>query len=87
MPIIVLALGLLIWEMVVRIGDIPPYVLPAPGLILQTLVTDWALLLRSLAITLVTTFEGFLLAAAGGVGLRSSSTSRGWSNIRSIPMR
>ena len=69
LPIIVLALGLLIWEMVVRIEDVPPYVVPAPGLILQTLVTDWALLLRSLAITLVTTFEGFLLAAAGGVGL------------------
>jgi NitT/TauT family transport system permease protein len=69
LPIIVLALGLLIWEMVVRIKDVPPYVVPAPGLILQTLVTDWALLLRSLAVTLVTTFEGFLLAAAGGVGL------------------
>ena len=69
MPIIVLALGLLIWEMVVRIEDVPPYVLPAPGLILQTLVADWALLSHSLLVTLVTTFEGFLLAAAGGVGL------------------
>ena len=52
LPIVVLALGLSIWEMVVRIEDIPPYVLPAPGLILQTLVADWALLLRSLAVTL-----------------------------------
>ena len=32
LPIIVLALGLLIWEMVVRIEDVPPYVVPAPGL-------------------------------------------------------
>jgi NitT/TauT family transport system permease protein len=69
LPIIVLALGLLIWEMVVRIENVPPYVLPAPGLILQTLVADWALLSQSLLVTLVTTFEGFLLAAAGGVGL------------------
>ena len=36
---------------------------------MQTLVTDWALLARSLLVTLVTTFEGFLLAAVGGVGL------------------
>ncbi len=69
LPIIVLALILLIWEMVVRIGNIPPYVLPAPGLILQTLIADWSLLWQSLLVTLVTTIEGFLLAAVGGVGL------------------
>jgi NitT/TauT family transport system permease protein len=69
LPIIVLALGLVIWELVVRIEAIPPYVLPAPGLILQTLVDDWSLLWQSLLVTLATTVEGFLLAAAGGIGL------------------
>jgi NitT/TauT family transport system permease protein len=69
LPIVVLALGLSIWELVVRIENIPPYVLPDPGLILQTLVSDWALLFQSLLVTLLTTFEGFLLAAVGGVGL------------------
>jgi NitT/TauT family transport system permease protein len=69
LPIVVLALSLAIWELVVRIENVPPYVLPAPGLILQTLVADWTVLSRSLLVTLVTTFEGFLLAAAGGVGL------------------
>ncbi len=69
LPIVVLALVLLIWEAVVRIKNIPPYVLPAPGLILQTLVSDSALLFQSLLVTLTTTVEGFLLAAAGGVGL------------------
>jgi NitT/TauT family transport system permease protein len=69
LPIVVLALGLTIWELVVRIEAIPPYVLPAPGLILQTLIADWALLSQSLLVTLTTTFEGFLLAAVGGVGL------------------
>ena len=64
-----LALGLAIWEMVVRIENIPSYVLPAPLVVLQTLVADWGLLSQSLLVTLVTTFEGFLLAAAGGVGL------------------
>ena len=69
LPIVVLALGLVIWELVVRIGNVPPYVLPAPGLILKTLVADWALLSQSLLVTLTTTLEGFLLAAVGGVGL------------------
>ncbi len=69
LPITVLALGLALWEGLVRIENIPPYVLPAPGLIWQTLVADWALLSRSLLVTLATTGEGFLLAAAGGVGL------------------
>ena len=79
-----LALSLLIWEAVVRIENVPAYVLPAPGLILKTLVTDWALLGRSLLVTLATTLEGFLLAAVGGVGLAILSISRGWSNIRFI---
>ena len=67
LPIVVLAAGLGLWEAVVRRYDIPPYVLPAPGLILRTLITDWTVLSQSLLVTLATTFEGFLLAAAGGV--------------------
>jgi len=69
LPIVVLVLGLAIWELAVRIGNIQPYVLPGPGLILQTLIADWALLSQSLLGTLATTVEGFLLAAVGGVGL------------------
>ncbi|MGA2891873.1 MAG: ABC transporter permease [Xanthobacteraceae bacterium] len=69
LPIVVLALGLAIWEVAVRIENIPPYVLPSPGAIVQTLIADWALLFQSLVVTLSTTLEGFLLAAVGGVGL------------------
>src|ERR1700676_4441708 len=69
LPIIVLALGLAIWGAVVRIENIPPYILPGPRLILQTLLADWALPFQSLVVTLTTTIEGFLLAAVGGVGL------------------
>ncbi len=69
LPVVVLALGLAAWELVVRIENIPPYVLPAPGVILETLFADRVLLGRSLLVTLTTTFEGFMLAAGGGVGL------------------
>jgi NitT/TauT family transport system permease protein len=69
LPIVVLAAGLLIWEAIVRINKIPPYILPSPSLVLRTLIDDWELLSQSLAVTLATTVEGFLLAAFGGVGL------------------
>ena len=69
LPIVVLALGVVLWDVVVRLNHIPPYVLPAPTLVFSTLVTDGALLLHSLLVTLTTTFEGFALAAIGGIGL------------------
>jgi NitT/TauT family transport system permease protein len=69
LPLAVLALVLTLWEEVVRVLQIQPYVLPAPSLIWKTLGDDRALLLQSLEVTLVTTLQGFLLAAIGGVTL------------------
>ena len=69
LPIATLALGVLAWDLVVRIGDIPPFILPGPGLVAATLVTDWTLLRDSLLVTLATTFSGLALAFAGGTGL------------------
>jgi NitT/TauT family transport system permease protein len=69
LPFAMLGLGILTWDLVVRIRDIPPYVLPAPGLVFATLWSDRALLLDSLVVTLTTTLEGFALALSGGVGL------------------
>jgi NitT/TauT family transport system permease protein len=69
LPFVVLAASLAAWELVVRLANVPPYVLPAPSLILQTFIADRVLLTQSLLVTLITTLEGFLLAAIGGVGL------------------
>jgi NitT/TauT family transport system permease protein len=68
-PAAVLALGVLAWDLIVRINGIPPYILPGPGLVLTTLVSDRSILWWSLLATLETTVEGLLLAVAGGVGL------------------
>jgi NitT/TauT family transport system permease protein len=67
LPILVLALSVALWEAVVRIEQIPPYVLPGPGTVFATVISDAALLFGSLWVTLVTTFEGFALAAFGGI--------------------
>ena len=69
LPIIVLAAGLGLWEFVVRVNDIKPYVLPAPSAVFTTLIRDWDVLFRSLLTTLLTTLEGFLAAAIGGIVL------------------
>jgi NitT/TauT family transport system permease protein len=69
LPVIVLAAGLGLWEFVVRVNDIKPYVLPAPSAIFATLIRDWDVLFQSLLTTLLTTFEGFAAAAIGGIAL------------------
>ena len=69
LPLLTLALGIWLWHEVVLLYAIPPYVLPGPGLVARTLVSDWDVLSDSLLATLVTTLEGLLLAVAGGIGL------------------
>ncbi|MGI8525756.1 MAG: ABC transporter permease [Pseudolabrys sp.] len=69
LPAVLLALLVGLWHLTVSANNIPPYVLPGPGLVAATLVADWGLLWNSLVVTLVTTFEGFALAAVGGIGL------------------
>src|SRR5213080_3139238 len=69
LPFVVLALVLAAWHAVVVYYELPPFKLPGPGLVFDTLVSDWPALSRSLAITLITTLEGFALAAIGGIAL------------------
>ncbi len=69
LPLLALAAGIAAWDAVVRINDIQPYVLPSPGLVLRTLVSDWPVLWTSLLSTLTTTLQALLLAFIGGTGL------------------
>jgi NitT/TauT family transport system permease protein len=68
-PAGVLIVTVLVWDLVVRINGIQPYILPGPGLVLSTLVSDWSILWSSLLATLLTTVEGLVLAVVGGIGL------------------
>jgi NitT/TauT family transport system permease protein len=69
LPVVTLALGVAAWDLVVRFNEIPPYILPSPERVAQTIVSDWLLLWDSLLVTLTTTFYGLALALVGGVGL------------------
>ena len=67
LPLTVAAVGTAAWELVVRVNNIPPYVLPAPSAIFSTLISDWDVLWQSLLATLLTTLEGFIAASIGGI--------------------
>ena len=85
LPVVVLAAGIAVWELVVRLNHIPPYVLPAPSAVFQTLVSDWSVLSQSLCTTLVTTLEGFLAAAVGGVALALLFNQSKWLEYSLFP--
>jgi NitT/TauT family transport system permease protein len=69
LPLVVLALVVLAWDLAVRLTDTPAYQVPGPGLVFSTLVSDWPILGASLIATLATTFEALGLAVLGGVAL------------------
>src|SRR6476620_8847316 len=68
-PVLVFAALIAAWEAIVRLAAIPPFVLPAPSLIAQTLVNDWSLLSASLWVTLRITALALALATGVGVAL------------------
>jgi NitT/TauT family transport system permease protein len=69
LPTLALALAVIGWDLVVRLNSIPPYILPGPGLVMETLVADWSVLSTSLMVTLKTTALALFAATVGGVAL------------------
>lgn len=57
------------WEVLVRVNEIQPFVLPAPSRIWESLVANFGSLMASLWVTLRVTIAAFLLATVGGIGL------------------
>ena len=72
----VLALG--VWEGIVRVEQIPPYILPGPLLIARTLITDWSTLFPSLLVTLAITEAAFFVSAVLGLLLAVLFTQSAW---------
>ena len=73
------------WEAYVRAMNVPPYILPSPSLVLETLFTDRATLVPALLVTLKTTFGALLAAVIGGVGLAILFTQWKWVERSFLP--
>lgn len=68
-PLTVMALAIWYWDRLVVWNEIEPYILPRPGLVLETLIEDWGTLSQSLLVTLQITGLALAVAVVGGVGL------------------
>jgi NitT/TauT family transport system permease protein len=60
-------------------------VLPSPSLVFQTLAADWPVLSASLGVTLLTTLQGFIAAAVGGIALALLFNQSKWLEYSLFP--
>jgi NitT/TauT family transport system permease protein len=86
LPVVVVAALLMLWEAVVRIGKIPHYILPAPSLVLETLVHNWDTLAPALWFTVRLTLLALLAAVVGGVLLAMAFALSKWVEIGLFPL-
>jgi NitT/TauT family transport system permease protein len=84
-PIAAVTLFLLAWEIVVHWKDIPPYLLPAPSLVLLTLWQNLGSLMQSWWVTVSITFAALALAVIFGVLLGSLFTLSRWAEWSFTP--
>lgn len=77
-PLLVGLLMLVLWELGVRLFHLPPYLLPGPILVVQTLIQEWSQLFPSLLVTLEITLAAFGLATLSGVLIAILFTQSKW---------
>lgn len=83
-----LLIGLVVlagWETMVRVKEIPWYILPGPVAIAETLVRDWHMLWPSLVNTLRVTALALLVAVVGGFSLAILFASARWIELSLFP--
>jgi NitT/TauT family transport system permease protein len=85
LPFVVFFMALLAWEAVVRINQIPHYILPAPTLVAKTLWDNLASLMGSWVFTMKITFGALVLAVVGGVALAMLFALNKWVELCLFP--
>jgi len=84
-PIGVALLVLIAWQVLVNAYDVPRYIVPSPLVVLQALVEDWALLWRSLLVTLKITLGAFALAVVLGTLIAVLFAQSRWLEVSLFP--
>lgn len=85
LPVLVGLLVLAGWEALVRIDNIPPYILPGPLRIAVRLVQDWGTLSGSLLVTLEVTLVALAAAILGGGALAILFAQSRWLKASLFP--
>ena len=66
-PLWLVVMLVLLWDVLIRVFKIPPYLIPNPLSVARQLVAEWPMLLRETMPTLYATLGGFALSALIGV--------------------
>lgn len=60
---------ILVWDFYVRFNNVPPYILPGPGAVMDALKADWGILMPAFWVTTKITLTALVLGLVGGVAL------------------
>lgn len=85
LPLAIMILAIWLWDRICVWNNIPKYILPRPGVVLQTMYDDAGLLFSSLLVTLKITFLSLALAVIGGVGLAVLFAQSKWVEMSFFP--
>ncbi len=85
LPALTVALMILLWDRIAVWNAIPHYILPAPGLVAETLVKDFPILGPALLVTLQITLAALAVAVIGGVGLAVLFSLSRWAEMCFYP--
>lgn len=85
LPALTVALMIVLWDRIVVWNAIPHYILPAPGLVAETLVKDFPILGPALLVTLQITLAALAVAVIGGVGLAVLFSLSRWAEMCFYP--
>jgi len=85
LPLLVVIVTILVWDRIVTVNELPHYILPGPGLVVEALFEDWEMLSDSLLVTLRITLGALAIAVIGGVGLAVLFTQSRWVEMSFFP--
>ena len=84
-PVGMLALLILAWQVYVTVADVPHYILPSPYRVSAAMVSDWPILFRALLVTLKITFSALAIALVGAVTLAILMAQSKWIELALYP--
>ena len=84
-PIAMLVVAIVIWQIYVTTANVPPYILPSPVRVAIELWNEWGTLYPSLLVTLRITFLALFFALVGGVGLAIVLVQSKWIELALFP--
>ncbi len=67
LPFIIILLLVVIWQLIATLGEVPPYILPAPLMVIKALYQERGLLFKHTLTTLVEALLGFGLSVLFGI--------------------